>query len=831
MEDANQTQEQLLTEIALLRQREQEINRRLEQEQAARLEADQLLQATNEQLANIYEILPDALIRVDTEWCYTFVNHHAEELLGKSRSELMGKSAWEVFPSLVETQAYQLCQQAMAEQVMIEYEEFYPEFNKWFAVRLSPLPTGLTTYFRDITQYKQAEEALRQSEERFAKAFLVNPAATAITTIAQGRYIDVNDSFLELLGFERQEVIGKTSVELGLWVDAKDRPQVMQQFLQRLRQQPIHNLEIQFRNKSGEIREGLTSVVLIDLGSELCMLTQLRDVTDQKRTEAALKYRLDFEALLTSISTQFINLEAAVLDQGIHQALQQIGEFAQVDRVCAFLIHDERFFNTHQWYAEGIPPLLYPPEGLPVDTLPSTIAQLRQFKTIHVPVVEDLPEPRKSISQSFGVKSYIAVPIVYKGELIGSLAFNSILVHKTWSDEDVTLLRTLADIFASALMRKRAEEALQQAHEELEARVAQRTIELQRANEQLRSEMIERQQAETALKASEEKFRSLSACSPVGIFLADIGGRCIYTNPRCQAICGFSYEESLEREWIKCIHPDDRKQIFADWATHALSGEEYSHELRIQQEGIVRWVHVRSSPMFSSQGELVGHVGTVEDITDRRTVEMQLRTSLQEKEVLLKEIHHRVKNNLQMVSSLLNLQASFIQDPDVLTPFRESQQRVRAMALIHEKLYQTESLASVRFDEYVRNLVADLLRSFSPHPGTIKTRFEIDEVELEIDKVIPCALIINELVSNSIKYAFPNRIGGEIAIYFSATASKEYNLVIQDNGIGFPKELDFRNTHSLGLQLVCSLTEQLQGTIELNRSNGTAFLIHLRGNE
>lgn len=209
----------------------------------------------------------------------------------------------------------------------------------------------------------------------------------------------------------------------------------------------------------------------------------------------------------------------------------------------------------------------------------------------------------------------------------------------------------------------------------------------------------------------------------------------------------------------------------------------------------------------------------------RKQAEEQLQNSLREKEVLLKEIHHRVKNNLQMVSSLLKLQASSIQDPNVVTSFQESQSRVRAMALIHERLYQSDSLAKIYFPEYVYKLTTDLVRSYSNTPAAIQLQVDVADVDLDVDTIIPCGLIINELVSNAIKYAFPHQKEQTIEICFHSTPTNQYQLTVTDNGIGLPPEFDFRNTTSLGLQLVCSLAHQLQGTIAVDCTSGTSFSI------
>ncbi len=208
---------------------------------------------------------------------------------------------------------------------------------------------------------------------------------------------------------------------------------------------------------------------------------------------------------------------------------------------------------------------------------------------------------------------------------------NKIPLHDA-EGQVVGILGTYEDITD----RKLAEEALKKAKQELEIRVEERTTLLRQAIQQLQSEIEERKQAQEALRQSEERFRSLSACSPVGIYVTDIQGRCTYTNPRCQAIAGFTWEESLATGWSQSVHPDDRESVFADWSACAREGREYSDEYRFQtRKGIVRWVHVRSSPMFSDIGELIGHVGTVEDITQRKLAQEALRATNQTLQTLI----------------------------------------------------------------------------------------------------------------------------------------------------------------------------------------------------
>ena len=210
---------------------------------------------------------------------------------------------------------------------------------------------------------------------------------------------------------------------------------------------------------------------------------------------------------------------------------------------------------------------------------------------------------------------------------------------------------------------------------------------------------------------------------------------------------------------------------------------------------------------------------------ERKRTEEWIKASLKEKEVLLKEIHHRVKNNLQIISSLLNLQSEYIKDEQDLEMFKVSQNRIESMALIHEKLYQSEDLAQIEFSEYIRDLVASLFCSYELNLDVIELKINVEQIFLNIETAIPCGLIINELVLNSLKHAFPAGKLGEVYINLYENDEKEITLIISDNGIGFSQDFDFRNTRSLGLQLVNALINQLGGTIEFNGSAGAVFKI------
>jgi len=258
---------------------------------------------------------------------------------------------------------------------------------------------------------------------------------------------------------------------------------------------------------------------------------------------------------------------------------------------------------------------------------------------------------------------------------------------------------------------------------------------------------------------------------------------------------------------------------------------DYFETQLIDKFGELVWREIYLNPILDNNGKVVEVSGIGHDITEKKLAEEKIKQSLDEKEVLLKEVHHRVKNNLQVISSILNLQSSYVKDQGTLNILKESQNRIKSMAFIHESLYQTKDFSSINFSEYVVNLANNLMHSYSNFENEIKLNLDIQNVFLNLDLAIPCGLIINEIVSNALKYAFVEKSqDGEISITMKSDG-ENLSLLIGDNGIGLPKEIDYRNTESLGLQLVVTLTDQLNGEITLDTTKGTKYTIIFNQNQ
>jgi two-component sensor histidine kinase len=247
--------------------------------------------------------------------------------------------------------------------------------------------------------------------------------------------------------------------------------------------------------------------------------------------------------------------------------------------------------------------------------------------------------------------------------------------------------------------------------------------------------------------------------------------------------------------------------------------------------GREQWFSAQVSTRQDTEGRFAGVTVVVRNITEQVRAEEQVRSALREKEVLLQEIHHRVKNNLQLISSLLDLQSEAAEDSYALRVLQESQNRVKSMALVHERLYGSQDLAEIDLDNLIQGLASHLFRIYAPYADDVFLNTQTVDLSLDVAVAIPCALIINELVSNALKYAFPmgrDKPEGErneIRVEMRKEADARAVLVVGDNGIGLPSDLDWQQPPSLGLQLVKMLTEQLGGTIELDKRAGTVFKI------
>ncbi len=339
--------------------------------------------------------------------------------------------------------------------------------------------------------------------------------------------------------------------------------------------------------------------------------------------------------------------------------------------------------------------------------------------------------------------------------------------------------------------------------------------------------ITDRVEAEKALRESEEKFRVLAETAPAAIVVYQ-DEKFVYVNPAAVRLFGYGESELLGMKFWEWAHPDNRTMVM-DRGMARQRGEpvptQYEHRF-VNKSGEVGWVMV-SAGSITYRGNPAG-IATFIDITENKRIVERMQAALAEKVVLLKEVHHRVKNNLQIVSSLLELQSDYIEGDDSRRYIRESQDRIRSMALVHEQLYCSADLAIIDFGSYVEELVSSLCRSHLCNQERIRVQVDVRGVDLEMDEAIPCGLIVNELLSNAFKHAFPGDREGEVSVLGSMDEEGNVLLAVADSGVGLPPGLDFLNTDTLGLQIVTMLSRQLRGTIEVRGDEGVTVSVRFK---
>jgi PAS domain S-box-containing protein len=415
--------------------------------------------------------------------------------------------------------------------------------------------------------------------------------------------------------------------------------------------------------------------------------------------------------------------------------------------------------------------------------------------------------------------------------------------------------------------------ALRMMHKRLKANNAELmrfNQELSRINSELNSKIEEYRLVEMALQANEERLRTLINAMPDIVCFKDGVGRwqeandfdlrlfgleqVDYRGKKDSELAEFSTfyreallncEESDEIAWragalcradetiprpdsppmifdiikVPIFHPDGKRKGLVVVGRDVTERKRAEAELNHYKEQLEVMVGERTAELAEANHHLQ------KEIAERRSAEELVKCSLEEKEILLKEVHHRVKNNLQIISTLLDLQSENIHDRAALDAFRESQDRIRAMALIHERLYETSDMASIDFGRYIEALSGHLINSYLVEPERITLQVDAGGVSMGIDKAIPCGLIINELISNALKHAFPGDLPGEIKVGFQRAKEGSIILRVDDNGVGLPAGLEITKTGTLGLQLVTMLTRQLRGSIEFSVDNGLAVMV------
>ncbi|MGB3401649.1 MAG: PAS domain-containing protein [Microcoleaceae cyanobacterium] len=334
-------------------------------------------------------------------------------------------------------------------------------------------------------------------------------------------------------------------------------------------------------------------------------------------------------------------------------------------------------------------------------------------------------------------------------------------------------------------------------------------------------------QAAAALRRSQERLQLALEAAENGLWDWNLTSGELYISPQALQMLGYGEEEFTGSitQWQEIIHPEDKPWVLERLNQHLTQNSgAYAFDYRLRTRcGQWKWMANYGKVVErDTMGNPVRMTGVQQDITERKKVEEKLQTSLREKEVLLREIHHRVKNNLHIISSLLDLQSDILDNEQLIEIFADSQNRIRSMALIHEQLYQSPDLGQVEFGEYIHRLMNNIVFCFSEHLNDIQPIIEVDSVYLNIETAIPCGLLINEIITNAFKHAFPQNHSGKIHVQFSQQ-DQQLTLVISDNGVGISKDIEWQKSSTLGLRLVKILSQQLKAKVQTDFSQGTYF--------
>jgi PAS domain S-box-containing protein len=650
----------------------------------------------------------------------------------------------------------------------------------------------------DITERIKMEAELKEGQNLLQSIMDNSPSAIFIKNL-QGQYIKIGSKFKELFGVKTEDALYKTPLDIMLKEDAV---YVMESDKIIIEKGHSIKFEHTFKLDDGVHTFLTVKFPLYNLQDEIyaiCVIST--DITGIKKNEQRLLRELLINQTMSRLTQTMLekrldirNISKLILD-GAMELTESVHGFAgevktdtgevightltdMMDKECKTAKEKQNI--SFPKGADGYNGLW----GHALNTLKSFYTNTPSAHESYKGLIPD---------GHITLKNYLSVPILFDRSLIGQIAVaNSI---RDYTDEDILIVEKLAVLFAIAINRTRID---------------------------------------TNLEKNEFLFKTQFDLGNIGISITSIDKGFITVNQKMYDIFGYSQEEFSKITWAELVHRQDMEPGLT-YFNQMLKGERDNYEIDlrcIHKDGSIIYTHLNVSCYRKpDDGQADFFISYINDITKRIDMENKIQASLKEKELLLREIHHRVKNNMAIVVGILSMQRNFITDVKQLELFRDSENRIKSMALIHERLYRSKDLATVDFMEYINSLTVELFDTYKINHRNIKLKLDINNVYLGIDIAIPCGLLLNELISNALKHAFPNQREGVINISMKRLPDGRIELIVKDNGIGIPEDIDIRNTESIGWQLIIGLSEtQLEGEIELNRDNGTEFKARVRDN-
>ena len=766
---------------------------------------ERALRESEERFRQVAENAGVWIWEVDKDGVYTYASPVVERMLGYAPRELVGKKHYyDLFAPDVREDLKNASLAAFGRREPIR-NFINPNLHKdgtRVILETSGAPIiddkGRLRGYRgtdmDITDRTVAEQALKESESRYSALFTNNYSVSLLIDPETGRITDANEAAVRYYGYSRDQLTSMGIYDLNRLPEDK-----VVRNLRRARDEKAKHFFSTHYRADGEKRYVEIYSGPIQVQGKPLFYSIIHDITERKTAEEALRHN---EATLKVI-LQGSPIPKFVIDSN-HRVISWNTSLEETSGIKA---QDVIGTNQHwrAFYPEARPCIA----DLLVDGDEEKISRLYAGKFKKSSIMEgayDVTDFFPHLGAGGKWLRAVAAPITdSNGRVIGAV-------------------ETLEDITG----------------------------------------LIEAQQS---LKESEERYRTLVDQLPDYV-IVHRDGILLYVNPAAASRFGYTAEMLVGKPLLPFIAPESHDAVREAIARRMAGKEVPAYEMKIRAlDGTDRAV-LTNGAMINYEGRLAS-LNVLSDITDRKLMEEEVRSlnrvleqrvkdrtedlsraneqlvaeiaarthaeqetvrSLQEKDLLLREIHHRVKNNLQIIASLLNLQSRTITDPNVLDAIKNSQSRIRAMALVHERIYRSHNIAEINLRDYLNYLTKQIFQFYNIQQHQIGIEVTMDEIMADIDTITPLGLIINELVSNSLKYAFPEGRKGTITIECFQKGAALLRIVYHDNGIGMPDGFDWKNTESLGLRLVNSLVDQLNGTIESPAGGGTTFIITLQRN-